>query len=89
MTNPKLKRAPPARLRPLRPNSTGTFILWRLVRAKPGESARWECVDGRWVALAVGTGEFLGRAIVTASDGRREMVDTYEGAFDLAKSWRD
>ncbi len=35
---------------------SGAFIPWRLGSPKAGESARWECVDGRWAELRWTTG---------------------------------
>ncbi len=41
---------------------------WRLVAAGPKESARWECVDGRWVAVSTLDSE---QVLVTSSSGQR------------------
>jgi hypothetical protein len=73
----------------VRRDSTGKVIVWSLVRPNAGESCRWESVDGRWVALTIGSADELGRVIVTSSDGRREWVETYEDALATAKSWRE
>ena len=64
------------------------YVPWRLSTAEPGESVRWQCVDGRWVAISLGQGDDAGKTIVTSSEGQREMVDDYESALNLAKSWR-
>ncbi len=64
------------------------YISWALSLTKPGESCRWECVDGRWVALALATNEELGSVIVLCSDGRRELVSSFEAALALARGWR-
>jgi hypothetical protein len=68
--------------------SQGFYIPWSLSQAKPGESCRWECVDGRWVALALATNEELGSVVVLCSDGRRQLVSSFEEALALAKGWR-
>jgi hypothetical protein len=68
--------------------SAEVYIPWSLSQAKPGESCRWECVDGRWVALALAANEELGSVIVVCSDGRRELVSSFEAALALAKGWR-
>jgi hypothetical protein len=91
MSQPKLK--PPAAeavILPLRRRreSTAKHIIWGMVPPKGDESCRWETLDGRWVALAVGSGGDLGRAIVTDSSGRRELVQTYEEGLALARTWR-
>ncbi len=64
------------------------YVPWRLSTAEAGESVRWVCVDGRWVSIALGHGEEAGRTVVASSDGKRECVDDYESALELAKSWR-
>ncbi|MDB4964650.1 MAG: hypothetical protein JWN44_339 [Myxococcales bacterium] len=61
---------------------------WRLVSACNAESCRWQCTDGRWVALTLGQDDEIGRVIVSESGGRRELVDSYEGALTLARRWR-
>jgi hypothetical protein len=63
-------------------------VRWRLVPAKAPESCRWQCVDGRWVSLTLGDGGQVGMVAVRDSDGRAELIDTYEGALELAKAWR-
>ena len=80
MSNPKIKRPPAGPL-----SVTGMYVPWRLATAKPGESVRWECVDGRWVSISLAQG---GKTIVCSSEGQRQSVDDYEGALKLAKSWR-
>jgi hypothetical protein len=52
------------------------------------ESCRWQRVDGRWVAVALAVDEELGRVVVFDSEGKRELVDSYEAALELARSWR-
>jgi hypothetical protein len=69
--------------------SIATIVPWRLVPSIAGEAARWEHSSGRWVTVRVGHGADLGTAFVEASDGRRQKVDTYEAALDLARTWRD
>jgi hypothetical protein len=79
-------------LKPVRPRAltaTGLYVPWRLAAPKPAESVRWEHVEGRWVAVAIGHGKDIGFVVVTDSSGRRERVTTYEGALELAKRWRD
>ena len=67
---------------------TSEFIPWRTTRPHEGEAVRWECVDARWVALALGHGASLGTVVVSDSSGRCESLDSYESALDLAKRWR-
>jgi hypothetical protein len=67
---------------------TGMYVPWRLSTAQAGESVRWVCVDGRWVSISLGQGEEAGRTVVCSSEGQRQLVDDYEGALKLAKSWR-
>jgi hypothetical protein len=64
------------------------YVPWRLSTAQAGESVRWECVDGRWVSISLGQGTEAGRTIVCSSEGQRQLVDDYESALALAKSWR-
>lgn len=64
------------------------YVPWRLATAHAGESVRWECVDGRWVAISLGQGKESGQTIVTDSQGQRQSVGDYESALTLAKSWR-
>lgn len=79
-----------ATLSPLRPRreSTGKHVIWSLVPPQDKESCRWGAWDGRWVALTLGTGPDFGTVAITASDGRREIATSYEGALMLAKKWR-
>jgi hypothetical protein len=65
------------------------YVPWRLIPPLAGESWRWLCNDGRWVALALGQHEQIGRVVLTASDGRQAIVDSYENALALARDWRD
>jgi hypothetical protein len=74
---------------PIRTQWTGDVILWRTVATQAGESIRWECVDGRWVSIAVGHGATHGSMLVLDSSGRCEAVDTHDEALQLAKSWRN
>jgi hypothetical protein len=77
------------KLTPLSPRKdTGQFQVWRLVKPHSGESCRWETVDGRWLTLALGQGDEIGSVVIANSDGRRELVESYEGALELAKEWR-
>jgi len=77
-------------LKPLGPRRrpTGRFTRWRITSPQAGELARWEALDGRWVAIAEGHGASAGRHIVADSLGQCEAVDSYEDALELAKSWR-
>jgi hypothetical protein len=75
-------REPPAR-------EVEPYVPWRLSPPLAGESCRWLCNDGRWVALALGQHEQIGRVVLTASDGRQQVVDSYEDALALARDWRD
>jgi hypothetical protein len=59
-----------------------------MVPPKGDESCRWETLDGRWVALSIGGGDDLGKAIVSDSTGRRELVHSYEEGLALAREWR-
>jgi hypothetical protein len=52
------------------------------------ETCRWESVGGHWVAISMGVDDELGQAIVTNSEGRRDVVDSYEVALATAKLWR-
>jgi hypothetical protein len=77
------------KLTPLSPQrDSGQLIIWRLTQPRPPESCRWERLDGRWISIMLGQTEEIGRVVVTDSAGRRELVDSYEGALELAKSWR-
>jgi hypothetical protein len=67
---------------------TGELVLWRTVPAQEGEDLRWECVDGRWVSIAVGHGASEGAILVLDSSGRCEEVDSHDEALRVAKIWR-
>jgi hypothetical protein len=67
---------------------TGMYVPWRLGSPEPGESVRWSCVDGRWVSIALGQGDEVGKTIVISSEGAREVVEDHESALALAKRWR-
>jgi hypothetical protein len=71
-----------------RPRTTGTFVPWRTVTPQRSEAVRWQCVDGRWIAVELGQDEHLGQAKVCDSVGRFEYVDSFEGALELAQKWR-
>ena len=75
-------------LRPRRDSATHSAVRWQPAPPKAHESARWENVDGRWVAIALGEGDELGRAVVLASGDRRAVVDSYEQALAVAETWR-
>ena len=64
------------------------LTAWRMVRAKEWESARWECIDGRWIAIASGDGPDIGKVVLTDSTGRRELFRSFEAALSLATTWR-
>lgn len=64
------------------------YLPWRPVTPRDDESVRWECVDGRWIAIGLGTGEHSGLARVENSGVLCEYVDTFELALALAKRWR-
>lgn len=67
---------------------TGSFVRWRLATAKDGESVRWQNIDGRVVTISLGHDAESGKAIVADATGKRVVVDSYEGALELARSWR-
>jgi hypothetical protein len=71
-----------------RQSSAIEYVPWRLVTPRGHESCRWECTDGRWVALTLGHEQEIGAVVVTDSDGQRELSDTYEEALALARRWR-
>lgn len=75
-------------LAPARPREAESYIPWRLVSPLAAESCRWQCTDGRWVALTLGRDSEIGSVVLSDSQGRRELVDTYEGALALARMWR-
>lgn len=64
------------------------YVPWRLVTPRGDESCRWQCTDGRWVALTLGHDDEIGRVVVTDSGGRRQLVEAYESALALARHWR-
>ena len=64
------------------------YVPWRLVTPRGRESCRWQCTDGRWVALTLGQDDEIGTVIVSGSDGARELIDSYEAALTLARRWR-
>ena len=68
--------------------STAEIVPWRMAPARGNESCRWQHFDGRWVSLTLCHGEDLAKVAVEDSSGRRELVDSYEDALALAKSWR-
>ena len=77
------------KLTPLSPRrDTGAFIVWRLVKPRSGESCRWETLDGRWITLSLGQGPEIGNVVIADSEGRRELIESYEGALEMAKEWR-
>lgn len=61
---------------------------WRLVATKGRESCRWQALDNSWVALSLGSQGDITKVVVTASDGRSEVVDGYEQGLNLARRWR-
>ena len=61
---------------------------WRLVATKGRESCRWQAADNSWVALSLGSQGDITKVVVTASDGRSEIVDGYEQGLNLARKWR-
>ncbi len=63
-------------------------MRWHSAAPRGDESVRWESVDGRWVALSLGDGDDVGRAVITGSGERRAVVDTYEEALIVAETWR-
>jgi hypothetical protein len=65
-----------------------SLTRWRLVQAVPPESCRWVCRDGRWVSLTLAHVDHMTHVAVADSSGRRELVDSYEGALLLARAWR-
>jgi hypothetical protein len=77
------------KLIPLKPRrDTGGHVVWRLVKPHTDESCRWETADGRWITLALGHDDEIGNVVIADSDGRRRLVESYEGALELAKEWR-
>jgi hypothetical protein len=41
------------------------------------------------VVLTIGSNDELGQVVISASDGRRQVLGTYEDALALARHWRD
>jgi hypothetical protein len=41
------------------------------------------------VVLTLGSNAELGQVVISASDGRRQALETYEDALALARHWRD
>jgi hypothetical protein len=78
--------ASPVRTQQVR--NADTLTAWRLAPCRDDESVRWECLDGRWVAVGLGYGATAGQMLVTDSTGRCESLDSYEDALTLAKRWR-
>ncbi len=77
------------KLTPLRPRRDSVqFATWRLVKPKGAESCRWEAADGRWISLTLGRDAEIGSVVFADSSGARELIDSYEGALELAKSRR-
>jgi hypothetical protein len=68
--------------------NTDTLVAWALAPCRDNESVRWECLDGRWVAISLGYGATAGQMLVSDSSGRCESLDSYEDALALAKRWR-
>jgi hypothetical protein len=71
-----------------RGRDSSEYVPWRLVTPKGRESCRWQCTDGRWVALTLGHDEEIGAVVITDSAGQRELSDSYEEALALARRWR-
>ncbi|MCU1281690.1 MAG: hypothetical protein JWM53_5236 [bacterium] len=69
-------------------SAAGTFLPWRPATPRDGESVRWQCVDGRWIAIGLASGKRAGLAFVLHSGVLCEYVDSYEAALALAKKWR-
>jgi hypothetical protein len=61
---------------------------WQLVQPREHDSYRWECENGRWITLSIGKETELWKIALADSSGRRVLIDSVEGALDLAKSWR-
>lgn len=69
-------------------SATAALLPWRPATPRDGESVRWECVDGRWIAIGLATGKRAGSAFVLHSGVLCEYVDSYEDALALATKWR-
>lgn len=63
-------------------------LEWRLVPPRGRESCRWQSVDNAWVSLTLGHQGDITRIVVSASDGRVEVVEGYEEGLNLARRWR-
>jgi hypothetical protein len=64
-------------------------LTWRLTRAQPGESVRWESAKGEWVTISLGGSVESGKPIVAHSSGKRQTAESFEHALTLAKRWRE
>ena len=87
----KLRVAREPSLEPLRPKRdtwSARLVRWHAAAPKSGESVRWESIDGNWIAISLGDGDDLGRAVIAGNGGRRAVVDTYEEALVVAETWR-
>jgi hypothetical protein len=85
------KPASEPRLEPLKPRRdtwSGRLIRWHAAPPQTGESVRWESIDGRSIAISLGDGDEIGRAVVASSEGHRSVVETYEEALVVAETWR-
>ena len=90
-SNRKARAAGEPQLAPLEPPRdtwTARLVRWHSAAPQADESVRWESLDGRWVAISLGEGDEVGRAVVSAAEGRRTVVDTYEEALVVAETWR-
>lgn len=63
-------------------------LEWRLVPPKGRESCRWQSLEAAWVAVTLGHQGDITKIVVTASDGRYEVVDGYEEGLSMARRWR-
>jgi hypothetical protein len=88
-------RTPPGdddlELEPLQPRRDAwsqRHVRWQSAPPRGNESVRWQSLDERWVAIAMGDGDELGCAVVTSSEGQRAVVDSYEAALVVAETWR-
>ena len=68
--------------------SSEVTVPWRPAPPHEDESVRWECDDGRWVAIGLATGERAGLAFVLHSGVLCQYVEDYDAALALAKKWR-
>ena len=75
-------------LQPRRDSWSQRHVRWQLAPTRGNESIRWQSLDDRWVAIAMGDGDELGYAVVTTSEGHRAVVDSYEEALVVAETWR-